>query len=56
MHGEYASFFLEILPSLGSPPYAWGILFILKLPFFTMGITPICMGNTTIDAFYEAAF
>ncbi len=46
MHGEYGLVLNKMLVSVGSPPYAWGILALLCHLIQLVGITPICMGNT----------
>ena len=47
MRGEYTIGVDLGITTLGSPPHARGILWVLRYPQTAVGITPACAGNTT---------
>ena len=50
IHGEYSSFLTAATSMPGSPPYTWGIRFYFYNFDYSLGITPIYMGNTRLVA------
>ena len=46
LRGEYIAFGIFAVYPLGSPPLAWGILFVSPIYALSDRITPTCVGNT----------
>ena len=49
MRGEYSCPSIPSVTFLGSPPHARGILCICDKAHLSIGITPACAGNTTVE-------
>ena len=45
MRGEYDESLSEAADAPGSPPHAWGILFVVEGTLPSLRLTPTCVGN-----------